>query len=84
MDGNRVNFIIVSPKGEYHPHGFKIEFECTNNVVDYEALILWSDVAKNMGIRILKMFGESYLIMNKVKEAYQNRELRLTQYKHEV
>nr|QHR90413.1 hypothetical protein Q903MT_gene4437 [Picea sitchensis] len=69
-DGNRVGVLFIYPQWKEFPHGFRIEFECRNNVAEYEAPILGLDTARKMGIRLLKIFGESDLIVNQVKDIY--------------
>jgi len=50
QNGNGAGVLLVSPPGKEFPHGFKLEFYCTNNVAEYEALILGLDNAINMAI----------------------------------
>jgi len=59
--GARIMF--VSPKGDTLWHDFHLEFEATKNVVGYEALLLGLNMAKDMGIKILKIQGESNLVI---------------------
>jgi ribonuclease HI len=42
---------------------FKLEFETTNNVAEYEALILGLRAAKDMGIEEISVFGDAELIV---------------------
>ena len=39
-DGNGAKVLLVSSKGILIPLPFKLEFEATNNVVEYEAFLL--------------------------------------------
>jgi ribonuclease HI len=45
-----VGVIFISPTQEIISLSFKLEFETTNNVVEYEALVLGLKVAKDMKI----------------------------------
>jgi ribonuclease HI len=63
---------------------YKLEFETTNNITKYEALVLGLRVAKDMAIGNLKFLGDSELIINQVKKIYQAKKQRLTQYMNEV
>lgn len=49
--------LLVSLEDIMIPLPFRIEFEATNNVVDYEALLLGLEDAKNINIRCLVVFG---------------------------
>jgi ribonuclease HI len=58
-----------------------MEFETTNNIAEYEALVLGLRVAKDMAIDCLAIFGDSELVINQVRNIYQAKKLRLKQYK---
>ena len=49
---------------------YKLEFETTNNIAEYEALVLVLRAAKDMAIDCLAVFGDSELIINQVKSIY--------------
>jgi hypothetical protein len=56
---------------------YKLEFEATNNVAEYEALVLGLRAAKDMGIEELVVFGYVELIFHQVKNIYQDKHPRL-------
>lgn len=43
--GSGAGILLKSPGGKELPHAFKLAFLCTNNVAEYEALILGLDTA---------------------------------------
>jgi len=49
IKGNKVGVLPISSKERELPHGFKLEFECTNNIVEYEALMLGLETTKPVG-----------------------------------
>ena len=53
---------------------YKLEFETTNNIAEYEALVLGLRAAKDMDIDCLVVFGDSDLIINQVKNIYQAKQ----------
>jgi hypothetical protein len=55
--------VFVSPAQEAISLSYKLEFEATNNVVEYEALVLGLRVAKDMGIKEISVFGDVELIV---------------------
>lgn len=61
--------IIKSPKGESYKYSFSLKFECTNNVVEYEALLLGLKVFKHK-INKIRVLGNSKLVVSQVKERY--------------
>lgn len=52
------------------PVSFKISFKCINNNTKYKALILGLKLAIDMKFECLKIYGESLLIINQIKDIY--------------
>jgi ribonuclease HI len=76
--------VFVSPSREAISLSYKLEFEATNNVAEYEALVLGLRVAKDMGIKEISMFGDTELIVNQIINLYQSRHPKLRTYRKEV
>ena len=55
--------VLVFPTQECIHLSFKLTFQVTNNIAEYEALILGLNTAKEMGIKGLKVFGDADLII---------------------
>ena len=51
--------VLMSPTQEFIHLSFKLTFQVTNNIAEYEALILGLNTAKEMGIKGLKVFGDT-------------------------
>ena len=66
------------------PHSFKLDFEATNNVAKYEALLLGLQTTRNMNIQNLKVFGDSELVVRQVRSQCQTKHPRLKAYRNEV
>ena len=49
---------------------FKLYFECTNNVAEYESLILGLNALKTMKVGRIPIYGDSELIIDRVKGIY--------------
>jgi ribonuclease HI len=63
---------------------YKMEFDTTNNIVEYEGLVLGLGAAKHIEIDSLAVFGDFDSIINQVKNIYQVKQKRLKQYKNDV
>ena len=48
-----VGIVIISPSNKIYNFAFRLEFEASNNVAKYEALLLGLETAKYMGINML-------------------------------
>jgi len=62
---------------------YKLEFDTTNNISEYEALLLGLKATKDMGIDKILVFGDSELIIHHLKNICQAKQ-RLKKYKNEV
>jgi ribonuclease HI len=49
QEGARVGIWVIPLKTSTKLHSYKLAFECTNNMVEYEALILDLQVLKELG-----------------------------------
>ena len=58
-----VGVVLISPFKENNHLSYKLDFKTTNNIAEYEALLLGVKDAKQMGIMCLKIFGDEYLII---------------------
>jgi ribonuclease HI len=83
-EGVGAGVFFVSPCRETIPLSYKLEFEATNNVAEYDALVLGLRAAKDMGIEELAVFGDAKTIVHQVKNVYQAKHPRLKNYRNEV
>jgi ribonuclease HI len=83
-DGASVGVVFVSPAQETISLSYKLEFEATNNVAEYEALVLGLRAIKDMGIKEIFVFGDAELIIQQVRNIYQDKHPRLGSYRNEV
>lgn len=63
---SRARVVIISPKGHLYPFAYRLQFECTNNMEKYEALLLGLNNAGAMGIKLLKVEGDVDLIVKQI------------------
>jgi ribonuclease HI len=78
--GNGAGAVMVSPDQKLYPVSVKLHFECTNNTAKYEACILDLEVALEMKIRKVDVYGDSMLIICQVKGEWQTKEENLRPY----
>jgi hypothetical protein len=76
-EGSSVGIISISPSKEVFSLSYKYEFETTNNIAKYEALVLGLRDAKDMAIDKLEVFGDSKLVVNQAKDIDQTKQLRI-------
>jgi ribonuclease HI len=69
-EGNGVGIILYSPIGKHHNFSYRLEFACTNNVTEFEALILGIENAFNLSCYPLFVFWNFEFIVNLVRRIY--------------
>jgi ribonuclease HI len=69
-EGNIAGIILYSPVGKIHNFSYRLDFACTNNVTEFEALLLGIENAYNMGCGHFTVFGDSELVVNLVRKIY--------------
>ncbi|KAH9316988.1 hypothetical protein KI387_018757, partial [Taxus chinensis] len=64
--GGGAGVILIPLGGEPMPLSFKLDFDCINNIVEYEALVLGLQVAYALDVKSINIFGDSQLVVNQV------------------
>jgi ribonuclease HI/transposase InsO family protein len=59
--------VLIDPNGEQVKYMVLLDFEATNNMAEYEALIFGLTVALSLGVRELLVKGDSQLIIRQVR-----------------
>ncbi|XP_024195167.1 uncharacterized protein LOC112198299 [Rosa chinensis] len=76
FDGSRTDtlagagIVLENPAGDRFSYSFQLEFQCTNNQAEYEALIIGLEVLLEMGVRNVQIRGDSQLVINQLQEKY--------------
>lgn len=79
--GYGIGSVIITPRGSHIHFATRVDFNCTNNIVEYEACILSLEEAIDMCIKFLEVFGESALIINQIKGEWETRHPSLILYR---
>ncbi|XP_077226343.1 uncharacterized protein LOC143859575 [Tasmannia lanceolata] len=78
--GQGIGAVLVSPKKEYIPISIKLQFECTNNMAEYEACIAGLEAALILKVQEIDVFGDSILIICQTNGNWKTRESKLIPY----
>ncbi|KAG5524129.1 hypothetical protein RHGRI_030951 [Rhododendron griersonianum] len=76
--------VLQNEEGERVHLAYKLNFPCSNNEAEYEALILGLVAAKERGIRHLKIAGDSKLVILQTEGVYALKEPTLAPYRTTV
>ena len=75
-EGAGVGVVFISPNNETLRFYFTLTFTCTNNIVEYEELLLGLKVASKHNIRNFHVIGDSELIVQQIKTSYASKNKR--------
>ena len=71
QSGYGIGVLLVSPQGDHISRSVHLAFfyqhPITNNIVEYEACILGLETALELGIRQMKVFGDSNLVLRQIQ-----------------
>jgi ribonuclease HI len=79
--GSGAGIVLTTPSGEVFYHSYRLEFCCTNNVAEYEVLILGLNLAIDKGVTILEVKGDSDLIVSQVLMRFATKNEKLKRYR---
>ena len=67
----------------YHAegHAYRPNFRCTNNMAEYEALLLGLKLLKNLGAVRISILQDSDLVIQQMKGNFLTNDLRLRSYR---
>ncbi|KAL0295596.1 UNVERIFIED_CONTAM: Cytochrome c biogenesis CcmF C-terminal-like mitochondrial protein [Sesamum calycinum] len=70
--GAGAGLVFFSPNGLLSHHSYRLNFPCTNNVAEYEALLIGLELAAVMGMRSIHVLkGDSQLVVRQVIAEYE-------------
>ena len=75
-----IGVVLVSPKNYVIPRVFSLNEPCSNNVAEYNALLIGMQLAPEIGVKHLKAYSDSKLIINRVHGEYEVRYEYLVPY----
>ena len=70
QDSAGAGVVLISPEKHILPYLFVLTQSCSNNIVEYQALILGLQMAVQIGITDLDVYSDSQLVINQLLEEY--------------
>ena len=55
--------VVLKSPGEEYMFAYKLHLPCSNNEVEYESVLVGLKAARRLGIKRLKVFGDSELVI---------------------
>jgi len=78
--GPGVGAALVSPNNKCIAFTAKLGFDCTNNMVEYEASTLGVQAAINFNVKLLKVYRDSALVIHQMRGEWETRDRKLIPY----
>ena len=79
-----IGVLLISPYGDHIPRsvrlGFSYRHPAMNNIVEYEACILGLEIVLELGIRQMKVFGDSNMVLRQIQGKWKTRDVKLRPY----
>jgi ribonuclease HI len=76
--------VLQAPRGEVLKFAYRLEFDATDNVAKYEALLLGLELCRDRGIKCLNIKGDSDLVIQQLKNKFACRSERLKGYRNAI
>lgn len=78
-----VGIVLISHQKHVIPRAFTLTEPCSNNVAEYNALLIGMEIARELGAKNLEAYGNFQLIINQIYRQYEVRHEDLVPY-HEA
>jgi len=83
-EGVGVGCVLIDPIGNKKLITFRLEFECTNNTVEYEALLQGLKKEVDMNVQNIMVFGDSEIVVRQVRNSIHCLSPHLKSYQAKV
>ena len=90
MDGSSTQYageigvVLQSPEGDKMTYKVRLQYQATNNEVEYETLLKGLELAKSIETESILILGDSQLVMGQVNGTCKAKEERMKQYLEKV
>ena len=78
---NGVGVVLSCENGDTIPLSFKLSFSYSNNATDYEAYLTGLNIVLSIGVKHMRVLGDSNLVVSQVKGDFALREQSLAAYR---
>ncbi|XP_017974559.1 PREDICTED: uncharacterized protein LOC108661611 [Theobroma cacao] len=79
--GHRIWAVLISPNEKYYLATTRLNFNCTNNIAEYEALVMRLQAPIEMKVDAIEVYGDSTLVIYQMRGKWKTRDSKLVSYK---
>ena len=84
LQGAGAGIVVISPQGESFNYILQLHFQASNNVAEHEALLLGLRVTTSLGIKRVKILGDSLLVINQANKEWTCNDVNMMAYCQEI
>ena len=77
---NGIGVLLITPEGSHIPLAIELNFEATNNMVEYKACLAEMEALRELGVKETKVFGDSNLVIAQAQKLWKVKEEHLKPY----
>ena len=66
LEGSGAGYVLIDPRKNKHFLSYRLEFECTNNTAEYEALVQGLKKEIELKVKNMKVYGDSEIVVKKI------------------
>jgi ribonuclease HI len=70
-EGHGLGIVLISPRGAVLEQSVRLEYFCTNNHAEYDAIMLGLQILSSMGVKHVEKFGDSLLVVQQITGTFQ-------------
>jgi ribonuclease HI len=75
-----VGIVLISPRGAIFEQSVRLEYFCTNNQAEYEAILLGLQIHSFVGVKHVEAFRDSLLVVEQIVGTFQCLDRSLNAY----
>ncbi|KAE8695867.1 high mobility group B protein 6-like [Hibiscus syriacus] len=76
-----IRVILISPEGSHYPFTSRLNFDCTNNMAEYEACVLGIRDALGKNVKTLRIYRDSTLVIYQLRGEWETKDTKLMEYR---
>ena len=84
MEGSGAGCVLIDPRKNKHFLSCILEFKCTNNIAEYEALVQGLKNAIELKVKNVKVYGDSEMFVKQIRNKIHCISPHLKAYQNEV
>ena len=79
-----IGVVLQSPEGDKLKHKVCLQYQTTNNEVEYKAIFKGLELARSVEAKLILVLGDSQLVIGQINGTYEAKEERMKKYLNRV